>query len=115
MVRMSVNHFVLFDLCAAENYDDFWTVNNKLMANARGELEPFKNIPFVLYEVSTCSKECLIIIFQLHCFIMWLCTVVWKTFVFKKISYGSTVMKFKRMNIIPLQIFCCSYFYLVSI
>lgn len=40
-----------FRFCATENYDDFWAINNKLMANARGELEPFKNIPFVLYEV----------------------------------------------------------------
>ena len=49
--EVTFNHSALFDFCAAENYNDFWAVNNKLMANARGELEPFKNIPFVVYEV----------------------------------------------------------------
>ncbi|XP_065916844.1 autophagy protein 5-like [Dysidea avara] len=34
-----------------ENYDNFWAINNKLMANARGDLDPFKHIPFVIYEV----------------------------------------------------------------
>ena len=48
-VTLATTHI---DFCATENYDDFWVINNKLMANARGELEPFKNIPFVIYEVS---------------------------------------------------------------
>ena len=41
-----------FDCCGTENYDNFWAINNKLMANARGDLDPFKHIPFVIYEVS---------------------------------------------------------------
>ena len=49
-----------FDYCGTESYDNFWMINNKLMANARGELEPFKHIPFVIYQVSGfCMHMCM--------------------------------------------------------
>ena len=35
------------------NFDDFWSINRKLMLNARSDHEPFKKIPIAIYRVST--------------------------------------------------------------
>lgn len=32
------------------NYDEFWAVNKKMMLSTRSEREPFKNIPFCIYQ-----------------------------------------------------------------
>jgi autophagy-related protein 5 len=36
------------------NYDEFWAVNKKMMLSTRSEREPFKNIPFCIYQISPC-------------------------------------------------------------
>ena len=36
----------------ADKFDDFWSINKKMMLNARSEPEPFKSIPFAVYRVS---------------------------------------------------------------
>jgi autophagy-related protein 5 len=32
------------------NYDEFWAVSKKMMLNTRSEHEPFRNIPFCIYQ-----------------------------------------------------------------
>ena len=41
---------LLWDSLRQCNFEDFWTVNKKMMLNARAEHEPFRNVPFCIYQ-----------------------------------------------------------------
>ena len=50
------DEFSFLNLSFVDKFDDFWSINKKMMLNVRSEPEPFKSIPFSIYRVS-CSKE----------------------------------------------------------
>lgn len=39
----------LWESVKSDKFDDFWSINKKMMLNARSEPEPFKSIPFAVY------------------------------------------------------------------
>ena len=55
-LNTSLEHIFPCHMFAAGNFEDFWTVNKKMMLNARAEHEPFRNVPFCIYQV--CSDDC---------------------------------------------------------